>query len=93
MLAERCDIGGGNSDVEIPALKRELRGQMLRLHAVAGADEHRADAVLGIGGSLWRQLPWLPNDCVFITEIPKTSTGKFSKRTLRDRYAAGELGS
>jgi fatty-acyl-CoA synthase len=34
---------------------------------------------------------WLPDDYVFIAEIPKTSTGKFSKRTLRDMYAAGEL--
>ena len=35
---------------------------------------------------------WLPDEYVFITEIPKTSTGKFSKRTLRDMYATGELG-
>jgi fatty-acyl-CoA synthase len=35
---------------------------------------------------------WLPDDYVFITEIPKTSTGKFSKRMLRDMHAAGELG-
>jgi acyl-CoA synthetase (AMP-forming)/AMP-acid ligase II len=24
--------------------------------------------------------------------VPKTSVGKFSKRILRDQYAAGELG-
>ncbi|MEO8692863.1 MAG: long-chain fatty acid--CoA ligase [Acidimicrobiales bacterium] len=30
---------------------------------------------------------WLPDDVVFIDEIPKTSVGKFSKKTLRDRYA------
>ena len=35
---------------------------------------------------------WLPDEYVFVAEIPKTSTGKFSKRTLRDMYAAGELG-
>ncbi|HSY16444.1 MAG TPA: long-chain fatty acid--CoA ligase [Jatrophihabitantaceae bacterium] len=29
----------------------------------------------------------LPDDVVFIDEIPKTSVGKFSKRTLRERYA------
>jgi fatty-acyl-CoA synthase len=34
---------------------------------------------------------WFPDEYVFIAEIPKTSTGKFSKRTLRDMYAAGEL--
>ncbi|HUP73781.1 MAG TPA: long-chain fatty acid--CoA ligase [Acidimicrobiales bacterium] len=30
---------------------------------------------------------WLPDDVVFIDEIPKTSVGKFSKKSLRDRYA------
>ena len=30
---------------------------------------------------------WLPDDVVFIDEVPKTSVGKFSKRDLRDRFA------
>jgi fatty-acyl-CoA synthase len=34
---------------------------------------------------------WLPDDIVFIDEVPKTSVGKFSKKTLRDRFAAHEL--
>ncbi|HVM54684.1 MAG TPA: long-chain fatty acid--CoA ligase [Acidimicrobiales bacterium] len=29
---------------------------------------------------------WLPDDVVFIDEVPKTSVGKFSKKTLRDRF-------
>jgi fatty-acyl-CoA synthase len=29
----------------------------------------------------------LPDDVVFIDEVPKTSVGKFSKKTLRDRFA------
>jgi fatty-acyl-CoA synthase len=29
----------------------------------------------------------VPDDVVFIDEIPKTSVGKFSKKTLRDRFA------
>jgi fatty-acyl-CoA synthase len=29
----------------------------------------------------------LPDDIVFIDEVPKTSVGKFSKKTLRDRFA------
>ena len=28
----------------------------------------------------------LPDRVVFIDEVPKTSVGKFSKKTLRDRY-------
>lgn len=29
---------------------------------------------------------WLPDRVVFVTEVPKTSVGKFSKKTLRERY-------
>jgi fatty-acyl-CoA synthase len=29
----------------------------------------------------------LPEDVVFIDEVPKTSVGKFSKKTLRDQFA------
>jgi fatty-acyl-CoA synthase len=29
----------------------------------------------------------LPDDVIFIDEVPKTSVGKFSKKTLRDKYA------
>jgi fatty-acyl-CoA synthase len=31
---------------------------------------------------------WLPDRIEFIDEIPKTATGKFSKRTLRERFGA-----
>ncbi|HWE54096.1 MAG TPA: long-chain fatty acid--CoA ligase [Acidimicrobiales bacterium] len=30
---------------------------------------------------------WLPDQVEFIDEVPKTSVGKFSKKTLRDRFA------
>jgi fatty-acyl-CoA synthase len=33
----------------------------------------------------------LPEDVVFIDEVPKTSVGKFSKKTLRDRFADYQL--
>jgi len=33
----------------------------------------------------------IPDDVVFIDEVPKTSVGKFSKKTLRDRFADYEL--
>lgn len=44
--------------------------------------EHLADKV-----AKWQ----LPDDVVFIDEVPKTSVGKFSKKTLRDRFSAYEL--
>jgi fatty-acyl-CoA synthase len=34
---------------------------------------------------------WLPDVVRFIDEVPKTSVGKFSKRTLRDRFADIEV--
>ena len=30
---------------------------------------------------------WLPDDVVFIDEVPKTSVGKFSKKDLRDQFS------
>jgi fatty-acyl-CoA synthase len=33
----------------------------------------------------------LPDDVVFIDQVPKTSVGKFSKKTLRDRFADYKL--
>jgi fatty-acyl-CoA synthase len=41
---------------------------------------------------------WLPDDVVFIDQVPKTSVGKFNKRALREKYKdyvlpAGTYGS
>ncbi len=32
---------------------------------------------------------WMPDDFVFIEELPKTGTGKFDKKALRQQFAAG----
>ena len=34
---------------------------------------------------------WIPERWTFIDEVPKTSVGKFSKKTLRAQHEAGEL--
>jgi len=34
---------------------------------------------------------WLPDDVVFIDEVPKTSVGKFSKKDLRQRFEGHQL--
>jgi fatty-acyl-CoA synthase len=34
---------------------------------------------------------WIPERWAALAEIPKTSVGKADKRTLRDRYAAGQI--
>jgi len=30
---------------------------------------------------------WMPDDVAFVTEIPKTSVGKFSKKDLRTQFS------
>ena len=47
----------------------------------------RSSTYLGGKVAKWQ----LPDDVVFIDEVPKTSVGKFSKKTLRDRFATYEL--
>lgn len=32
---------------------------------------------------------WIPEQIEFISEVPKTSVGKFSKKTLREQYCSG----
>jgi fatty-acyl-CoA synthase len=34
---------------------------------------------------------WLPDDVVFIDEVPKTSVGKFSKKDLREKFEGYSL--
>jgi fatty-acyl-CoA synthase len=36
---------------------------------------------------------WVPDEVAFIDEVPKTSTGKFSKKDLRERFAGPRAGS
>ena len=50
-----------------------------------GADLGKDEILEYLGGKVakWQ----LPDDVVFIDEVPRTSVGKFSKKTLRDKYA------
>jgi fatty-acyl-CoA synthase len=62
------------------------------LAAVVRATDSVVDAATlreFLGGQVAR---WqLPERWAFIDEVPKTSVGKFDKKTLRKRYAEGEL--
>jgi fatty-acyl-CoA synthase len=51
----------------------------------AGAELDKEEVLAYLAGKVakWQ----LPDDVVFIDEVPKTSVGKFSKKTLRDRFA------
>jgi fatty-acyl-CoA synthase len=57
---------------------------------VEGAQLSKADLLAYLGARLDR---WsLPDDVEFVSEIPKTSVGKFSKKTLREQFAGRQLG-
>jgi fatty-acyl-CoA synthase len=58
---------------------------VLRNGAVADAAVLRAH--LADGWAKWQ----LPERWTIVPEVPKTSVGKFDKKTLRKKYAAGEL--
>lgn len=49
--------------------------------------EELIDYLVDRGVARW----WLPDDVVFVPEIPKTSVGKFDKKVLRAQQAAGSL--
>jgi fatty-acyl-CoA synthase len=59
---------------------------------VKPGEELTREDLLGFLGT--RLTKWqVPDDVVFIDEVPKTSVGKFSKKTLRDRFADYRLPS
>jgi fatty-acyl-CoA synthase len=64
--------------------ERPLAAVVLRPDADATVEKLRA--------FLAEQLPrWqVPERWCFITEVPKTSVGKFSKRRMRDAYNSGD---
>lgn len=55
----------------------------------AGEDLSKEELVEFLTGRVARW--WLPDDVVFVDEVPKTSVGKFSKKTLRERFAGYQL--
>jgi fatty-acyl-CoA synthase len=65
--------------------ERPLAVVVLREGADATPEE--LSAYLGDKVARW----WLPERWTFIDSVPKTSVGKFDKKALRSRYAAGEL--
>ncbi len=65
--------------------ERPLASVVLREGASVSAAELRE--FLGSRVPKWQ----LPERWSFIAEVPKTSVGKFSKKTLRQMYADGDL--
>jgi fatty-acyl-CoA synthase len=65
--------------------ERPLASVVLREGAAVSAGDLREFLATRVPG--WQ----LPERWSFITEVPKTSVGKFSKKTLRQMYADGDL--
>jgi fatty-acyl-CoA synthase len=65
--------------------ERPLASVVLRSGAAATSEELRAFVADRV--ARWQ----VPERWTFITEVPKTSVGKFDKKVLRRRYADGEL--
>jgi fatty-acyl-CoA synthase len=80
-VAEAAVIGVAHSKWQ----ERPLAFVVLRTGETATPDDLRA--FLSSRVVKW----WLPDDIVFVDEIPKTSVGKFAKRDLRRRYADHRL--
>jgi fatty-acyl-CoA synthase len=53
----------------------------------AGSEVGEAELVASIAGRFPKW--WLPDRVEFVDELPKTATGKFSKRALRERFVGG----
>jgi fatty-acyl-CoA synthase len=50
----------------------------------AGRDLSKAEALVHLAGRVPKW--WLPDEVIFITDMPHTATGKINKLALRDRY-------
>ena len=77
-VAEAAAIG-------IPHLKWNER-PLLVIAKKPGAEVTREQILAFIDGKCARW--WLPDDVVFVEEIPHTATGKISKLQLRERFAS-----
>jgi fatty-acyl-CoA synthase len=53
--------------------------------AVEGSDVTEADLIDFLSDKVAKW--WLPDKVVFIKAIPKTGTGKFDKKVVRDEYS------
>ncbi len=51
---------------------------------VEGSTPDKASVLASLEGQIAKW--WIPEDCVFVDEIPHTATGKISKKDLRDQF-------
>ena len=84
---------------EIMALEQVAEAAVIAIPDEKWSERPLACVVVRAGAELTREevlehlasrvAKWqVPDDVVFIDEVPKTSTGKFSKKTLRERFVS-----
>jgi len=75
--------------IAVPSEKWSERPLAVVVRAPGGGDLTHEE----LSAHLLSQFPrfWLPDEVVFVEEIPKTSVGKLDKKVLRHRYAQGQL--
>ena len=56
-----------------------------------GAEVSKEELLAYLAGKVAKW--WLPDDIIFVGEIPHTATGKIQKTTLRARYAGHVVGA
>jgi fatty-acyl-CoA synthase len=73
--------------IAVPHPKWDERPLACVVSADESLDREEVLAYLGEHVAKWQ----IPDDVVFVDEVPKTSVGKFDKKVLRDRFAGHQL--
>jgi len=84
-LAVGCPGVAEAAAIGVPHLKWDER-PLLVIVKKPGAEVTREQVLAYIDGKCAKW--WLPDDVVFVEEIPHTATGKISKLQLRERFAS-----
>ena len=58
---------------------------LLIVVARPGSQPEKGDVLAYLDGKIAKW--WIPEDCVFVDEIPHTATGKVSKKDLREAFS------
>ena len=61
-----------------------IRDSLLIVVSPEGKTPDKNDIIKSLEGKIAKW--WIPEDCIFVEEIPHTATGKISKKDLRERF-------
>ena len=87
-MSEPTSIVDGLNPAQLDAVTHE-GGPLLVVVAKDGASPGKEDVLGFLADKVAKW--WLPDDVVFVEELPHTATGKISKARLRERFKDYEL--